>query len=55
MFGLRGEGSACLFGMDGVVTQTSAAAVLEDAGEPSGHGAGIVVRDLAELLDKDDR
>ena len=55
MFGLRGEGSACLFGMDGVVTQTSAAAVFEDAGELSGRGAGIVVRDLAELLDKDDR
>ena len=31
MFGLRGQGSACLFGMDGVVTQTSAAAVFEDA------------------------
>ena len=36
MFGLRGEGSACLFGMDGVVAQTSAAAVFEDAGELSG-------------------
>ena len=55
MFGLRGEGSACLFGMGGVVTQTSAAAVFEDAGEPSGRGVGIVVRNLAELLGKDDR
>jgi len=55
MFGLRGEGSACLSGMDGVVTQTSAAAVFEDAGEPSGRGAGIMVRNLAELLGKDDR
>ena len=55
MFGLRGEGPACLFGLDGVVTQTSAAAVFEDAGELSGHGAGIVVRDLAEFLGKEDR
>jgi hypothetical protein len=55
MFGLRGEDSACLSGIYGVVTPTSAAAVFEDAGEPSGRGAGIVVRDLAELLDKDDR
>ena len=55
MFGLRGEGSACLSGMDGVVTQTSAAAVFEDAAEPSGRGAGIVVRNLTELLGKDDR
>jgi len=55
MFGLPGEGSACLFGRDGVVTQTSAAAVFEDAGALSGRGVGIVVRDLAELLGKDDR
>ena len=55
MFGLRGEDSACLCGMDGVVTRTSAAAVVKAAGKLSGHGAGLVVRDLAELLDKDDR
>jgi hypothetical protein len=55
MFGLRGEGSACLFGIDGVVTQTSAAAVFEDAGAAPGRGAGIVVRNLAELLGKDDK
>ena len=55
MFGLPGEVSACLSGMDGVVTQASAAAVFEDAAELSGLGADIVVLDLAELLDKDDR
>jgi beta-phosphoglucomutase-like phosphatase (HAD superfamily) len=55
MLELPGEVSACLFDMDGVVTQTSAAAVFDDAGEFPGHGAGIVVRNLAELLDKDDR
>jgi len=77
MLRLPGEVSACLFDMDGVVTQTSAAAVFDDAlagvaagraghfpaggnrvgpaGELSRHGTGIVVRDLAELLDKDDR
>jgi beta-phosphoglucomutase-like phosphatase (HAD superfamily) len=77
MLGLPGEVSACLFDMDGVITRTSAAAVLDDAlagveagraghfpagvdrvgqaGELSRHGAGTVVRDPAELLDKDDR
>jgi len=55
MFGLPGEISACLIGRDGVVTQASAAAVVEDGGGLSGPGAGIVMRDLAELLDKDDR
>jgi beta-phosphoglucomutase-like phosphatase (HAD superfamily) len=77
MLGLPGEVSACLFDMDGVVTQTSAAAVFDNAlagaeagraghfpadvdrvgqaGELSRPGAGIVARDLAELLDKDDR
>jgi len=55
MFGLPGEVSACLIGMDGALTQASAAAVVEDAGGLSGHGADIVVRDLAELLDRDDR
>ena len=55
MFGLPDGVTACLFDMDGVVTQTSAAAVFEDAGALSRRGVGIVVRDLAELLGKDDR
>jgi hypothetical protein len=55
MFGLPGEVSACLIGRDGVATQASAAAVVEDGGGLSRRGAGTVVRDLAELLDKDDR
>jgi len=45
MFGLPGEVSACLFDMDGVVTQT---AVVSAA-------AWNEVQDLAELLDKDVR
>jgi hypothetical protein len=55
MFGLPGEVSACLIGMDGAVTQISAAAVVVDGGELSRRGVRVVVRDLAELLDKDDR
>ena len=45
MFGLPDEVSACLFNMDGVVTQ---AAVVPAA-------ASNEVQDLAELLDKDVR
>jgi beta-phosphoglucomutase-like phosphatase (HAD superfamily) len=70
MFGLPDGVSACLFDMDGVVTQT---AVVHEAGraghfalvvgvdrvgqaeELANHGADIVVQDLAELLDKDAR
>jgi hypothetical protein len=55
MFGLPCEVSACLIGRDGVATQASAAAVAEDGRGLSRRGAGTVVRDLAELLDKDDR
>ena len=55
MSGLPGEVSACLIGRDGVVTRAGAAAVVEDGGKLSRRRAHIVVRDLAELLDKDDR
>ena len=74
MFGLPDGVKACLFDMDGVVTQTAvvhAAAwkemfddFLRQHAESTGtefgqseelrkHGADIVARDLAELLDQD--
>ena len=59
MFGLRDGVSACLSDMDGAVTRTAvlhAAAWKEMAGEVQAlleHGADIVVKDLAELVEDD--
>jgi len=62
MFGLPDGVKACLFDMDGVVTQTAvvhAAAWKEMFDEflcaRAKQGADIVVKDLAELLSKDAR
>jgi beta-phosphoglucomutase-like phosphatase (HAD superfamily) len=66
MFGLPDGVSACLFDMDGAVTGVEAGraghfalvvgvARVGQAEELAKHGAGIVVQDLAELLDKDVR
>jgi len=60
MFGLPGGMKAGLFDMDGVVTQTAVvhAAAWEEMFDEflcarAKHGADIVVKDLAELVDKD--
>jgi beta-phosphoglucomutase-like phosphatase (HAD superfamily) len=62
MLGLPDEVSACLFDLDGVEAGRAGHVALVvgvdrvgRAEKLSRHGAGIVVRDLAELLGKDDR
>ena len=55
MFGLPDGVSACLFDMDGVVTQTAGVDRVGQAEELAKHGADIVVQDLPDLLEKDAR
>ena len=61
MLGLPDEVSACLFDMDRVEAGRAGRFALVGAdrlgqvGKLSGHGAGIIAPDLAELLGKDDR